>query len=84
MGVKNLLIMLNNLLQMYLKLLQKKAIQITAEATGNFIGNKIANELAKNSLQNNYETDSQMQEKSIEIPKKVHMSPEKDSKLLII
>ena len=51
MGVKNLLIMLNNLLQMHLKLLHKKAIQITAEATGNFIGNKIANELANNSLQ---------------------------------
>ena len=44
---------------MHLKLLQKGAIQKTAEATGDFIGNKIANKIAKvskNSQQNNSET----------------------------
>ena len=39
--------MLNNLLQMQLKLLQKKTIQETAEATGDFVGNKIANRITK-------------------------------------
>ena len=51
--------MLNNMPQMHLKLLQKGAIQKTAEATGDFIGNKIANKIAKvskNSQQNNSET----------------------------
>ena len=37
---KNLFIMLHNLLQMHLKLLQKKAIQETGKATGDLIGNK--------------------------------------------
>ena len=44
---------------MHLKLLQKGAIQKTAEATGDFIGNKIANKItkvSKNSQQNNSET----------------------------
>ena len=51
--------MLNNLLQMQLKLLQKKTIQETAEATGDFVGNKIANRITKVSrisLQNISET----------------------------
>ena len=33
--------MLNNLLQMHLKLFQKKVIQTTTEASGNLIGNNI-------------------------------------------
>ena len=51
--------MLNNLLQMQLKLLQKKTIQETAETTGDFVGNKIANRITKVSrisLQNISET----------------------------
>ena len=38
-GQKNILIMLHNLQQTRLKLLQKKAIQKTAKATGDLIGN---------------------------------------------
>ena len=41
--VRDLLIMLNNLLQMHLKLLQKKVIQKTAEETGNLIGKNLSN-----------------------------------------
>ena len=50
--------MLNNLLQMYLKLLQKK----TAEAASDIIGNKIADRAAKVSKtlpQNNTETNEE-------------------------
>ena len=38
--VRNVLVILNNLLQMYLKLFQKRVIQKTAEAPGDLIGNK--------------------------------------------
>ena len=41
--------MLNNLLQIQLKLLQKKAIPKTAEATSELIGNEITNKITKNS-----------------------------------
>ena len=44
--VRKFLIILSNLSHMHLKLLQKKPIQNTAEATGDFIGNRI--ELQKN------------------------------------
>ena len=39
--------MLNNLLQVHLKLLQKRGIQKIAEATGDLIGNKIADKIIK-------------------------------------
>ena len=51
--------MLNNLLQVHLKLLQKRGIQKIAEATGDLIGNKIADKIIKvsrTSPQNNSET----------------------------
>ena len=41
------MVMLDNLLQMHLKLLQKKAIQKTAKVTGDLIGNKIADRITK-------------------------------------
>ena len=44
---KNILIMLNYLQKMPLKLLQKKAIQKRAKATGDLIGNKLLIELQK-------------------------------------
>ena len=53
------MVMLNNLLQMHLKLLQKKAIQKTAKVTGDLIGNKIADRITKvseTSPKNNSET----------------------------
>ena len=39
--------MLNNLLQMHLKLLQKRAIQKTAKTTVDSIGNKIADKVTR-------------------------------------
>ena len=51
--------MLQNLLQMHLKLLQK--------ATGDLIGNKIPHKIANNSSENNLDTVSRT-EKSTEIP----------------
>ena len=53
------MVMLNNLLQMHLKLLQKKAIQKTAKVTGDLTGNKIADRITKvseTSPKNNSET----------------------------
>ena len=41
--------MLNNQLQMHLKLLQEKGIQKVAQETGDLIGNKIANKITKSS-----------------------------------
>ena len=55
--VRNLLIMLNNLLQIHLK--QTKVIQKAAEATGDLIGDKIADKITKflrTSPKNNLET----------------------------
>ena len=67
--------MLNNLLQMYLKLLQKKP----AEAAGDIIGNKIADRAAKVSKtlpQNNPETNEE------EIIREGYISPEKRLKII--
>ena len=46
-GKYNFLTMLNNLLQIHLKLLQKKQLKKKTEATGDFIGNKIADRITK-------------------------------------
>ena len=54
--------MLNNLLQMHLKLGSKRVIQETPEATGNLIGNKFADNIrrvSKTSPQNNSETNEE-------------------------
>ena len=67
--------MLNNLPQIHLKLLQKKAIQKTAEATDDLI-NKIANKITKasrNSPQNTLEAVKS----EAEIRKERYISPEK-------
>ena len=44
---QNLSITLNNLQQIHLKLLQKKVIHKTSEATDDFIDDKIANKTTK-------------------------------------
>ena len=65
--------MLNNLLRIHLKLLQKTAIQKTAEATRDLIGTKIANKtirVSKTSPQNNSETNEE------EILRERYISPE--------
>ena len=73
--------MLNNLPQIHLKLLQKKAIQKTAEATDDLI-NKIANKITKasrNLPQNILETV----ESETEICKERYISPEKRKLFMI-
>ena len=58
--------MLQNLLQMQLKLHQNEQLKKTpAETTVDLIGNKIANKITKNS--------SQTEEKSSEIPRDTHL-----------
>ena len=74
--------MLNNLLQMHSKLLQKRAIQKTAETTDALIGNKIASRITKFSKtlqRNNSETVTN--EHDNEIPKKdIYMVKRKTEK----
>ena len=72
--------MLNNLPQIHLKLLQKKAIQKTAEATDDLI-NKITNKITKasrNSPQNTLEAVKS----EAEIRKERYISPEKREKII--
>ena len=72
--------MLINLPQIHLKLLQKKAIQKTAEATDDLI-NKIANKITKasrNSPQNTLEAVKS----EAEIRKERYISPEKREKII--
>ena len=68
---------------MHLKLLQKEQFKERAEPTGNLIGNKIFHKITKSSLQNNLVTDSQTEEKLIEIPKRYTYLQNKDRKLLV-
>ena len=68
--------MLNNLPQIRLKLLQKKAIQKTAEATSDLITNKIANRITKVSKSfqpNNSETVTNEHDKEIPIERYISL-----------
>ena len=61
----------------------KRAIQKTAEATGDLVGNKIADritEISKNSQQNNLETIANKNDK--EIPYERYISPEERQKII--
>ena len=61
----------------------KRAIQKTAEATGDLVGNKIAGritEISKNSQQNNLETITNKNDK--EIPEERYISPEERQKII--
>ena len=62
---------------MYLKLVQKRLIQKTAEATSDLIGNKIANKITR-VLKSSQQTNSEIvtNEYDKEIPKERYMSPE--------
>ena len=63
--------------------MSKRAIQKTAEATGDLIGNKIATKItkvSKNSQQNNSETVTN--EHDIEIPKERYISPEERQEII--
>ena len=71
--------MLNNLLWIHLKLLQKIAIQKTAEATRDLIGTKIADKttrVSKTSPHNNSETNKE------EILRERYISPELRKKII--
>ena len=61
-----------------LKTTSKKVIRRTAEATCDLIGKKIANKSIKYSP----EIDTQIEEKSIQIPKEKYPSPEKREKII--
>ena len=61
-----------NLQQVQLNLLQKKSIQKTAEATGDWIGNKTSDKItkvSKSSLKNSLKTENIEYQK--EIPKEI-------------
>ena len=60
----------------------KRAIQKTAEATGDLIGNKIGDELTSIS-KSPKDLYSKTKENEIEIPKERYISPERDKKLLM-
>ena len=68
--------MLNNLLQMHLKLFQKKAIQKTAEAIANLTGNKTA---AK--LQGRCNTED-VEFESMEVARERYISPVKRQQII--
>ena len=71
--------MLNNLLQMYLKVLQKEQFKKTAEATGDLIGNKIADKITRVSKtlpQNNSGTNEE------QILRERYLSPEQRQEIV--
>ena len=63
---------------MHLKLLHKKVIQKTGEATVDFVGNKTANKITK--VSKNLETVTN--ENNKETPKERYMSPEKKQEII--
>ena len=71
--------MLNNLLQIYLKVLQKEQFKKTAEATGDLIGNKIADKITRVSKtlpQNNSGTNEE------QILRERYLSPEQRQEIV--
>ena len=62
----------------------KRVSQETRDATGDLVASKIANKVTKCLPQNNLETDSQTEEKSIEMPKKKkrNISPGKRQQII--
>ena len=75
--------MVNNLIQMYIRLLQK-AIQKTAEATGDLIGNKIADKITSASKKSTKELPNHETEVNVEraTPKKRYVSPEERQQII--
>ena len=65
-----------------IKTVSKRAIQKTAEATGDLIGNKISEKITSTS-KSPKEFHSKTDENEIEIPKERHISPQKNKKLLM-
>ena len=61
----------------------KRAIQKTAEATIDLIGNKITDKISKNSSAHSKKFENDNANDELEVPKKKHIPPEKDNKLLM-
>ena len=93
--VKNFLIVLKNLQQMQWKTASKRAIQKTAEATGDLIDNTIADKIISISKSSkefhskefhseniSKELHSKTNENGIEIPKERYISPVKRQKII--
>ena len=72
--------------QMQIKATSKRAVQKTAEATGDLIGNKIADKITNVSRglpQNSSEAiESETENKGFEIPKQIYISPEKRQQII--
>ena len=60
----------------------KRAIQKTAEATGDLIGNKIADKITNVSKKSSKELHSEKEEANNETPKERYISPEKRQKII--
>ena len=80
--VKNLLIVPKKYTADAIKTASKRAIQKTAEATGDLIDNKIADKITNISKKSSRELHSQNNEVNdeIKIPKERYISPEKRAK----
>ena len=79
---KNLLIMLNTLLQMHLKLLKKKGNSKNRRKISNLIGKKIADTFTKVSKTATYEEENVGVDRKI--PRERCISQKKDRKFLIM
>ena len=88
--------MLNNLLQIQLKLLQKEQFKNAAEARGDLIGNKIADKITKVSRRSPQNSSEKVESETVnirfdkEIPKEIYIyiyiyiSSDKRQNLLMI
>ena len=78
--------MLNSLLQMHLKLLQKRAIQKPAKSTGDLIGNKIADGITKTSKTLPQNSSVINKQENIGLDREIHreryISPEQRQKII--
>ena len=76
--------MLNNLLQMHLKLYKKRVIHKTAEATGDLIGNKTPHEITKVSRTSPHNSlEIVKNENDKDIPKERYISTEERQKIIV-
>ena len=74
--------MLNNPLEMHLKLLQKKVTQKSAEAAGDLTGNKISDKIKRVSKTLPQNNSKENIEHDREIHKERYISPEQRQKII--
>ena len=65
-----------------IKTASKRAIQKTAEATGDLIVNKIADKITKKSLKESHSKESHSNETNNEIPKERYISPQERKQII--